>query len=77
MSYRIKINAEQRFRPNVKTFALGFSGSGYTLMYSADGVNYTPWDTPTPANTTQVVTNAALGMAFYLLGNTGEVTVNW
>ena len=77
MDYRFKIKAEHPFRMNVRAFVLGFSSSGYTLMYSADGVNYTPWDTPTPANTTQVVVNAVPGMAFYLLGNTDEVSINW
>ena len=75
---KIKISGEQAFQVEASIFAIGPSESGYTLNYSADGVNYIPWDDATLPEKTQVVANAALGMYFKLVDNTSEnVTVTW
>ena len=60
---------------NAHSFAVSNSESGYTLMYSADGYNYTAWSEATPANETLIVNSIANGMFFYFSGNTSTVTV--
>ena len=75
---QIRISGEQAFQVGAHTFAIGPSLSGYTLNYSADGVNYTPWDEGTLPEKTQVVANAALGMYFKLVDNTTDnIAVTW
>lgn len=75
---RLKISGEQHFQVGAPLFAIGPSTSGYTLYYSADGVNFTPWDEGTLADTTQVVANAAAGMFFYLYGNSDDnIVITW
>lgn len=59
-------------------FCIGQTEAGYTLYFSADGVNYTAWDTVTLANTDQVVVNAACGMYFKLVNNVSDnVVITW
>lgn len=72
----IKINAEQPFQVLSTTFSIGPSSSGYDLMASADGVNYSKLFT-VGANTNRQVTQVAAGSYYYLAGNTGNVVVNW
>jgi len=75
---QIHISGEQPFQVGAPLFAIGPSDSGYTLNYSADGVNFTPWDEATLAEKTQVVANAALGMYFKLVDNTTEnIAITW
>ena len=75
MANIIKITGEAAFQVNAPTFAISPSAQGYTLLISADGVTFTEWFEETPANKTQVVTNAACGMFFKLDGNASEVTI--
>jgi len=77
MAQKIKIIDEQVFQVEAHSFAISPSATGYTLYYSADGVNFTPWTEGTLADVTQVVAGAALGMYFKLDGNEGEVTVTF
>ena len=72
----IKINAEQPFQVLSTTFSIGPSSSGYDLMASADGVNYSKLFT-VGANVNRQVTQVAAGSYYYLAGNTGNVVVNW
>lgn len=73
----IKINAEQPFQVLSTTFSIGPSSSGYDLMASADGVNYSKLFT-VGANVNRQVTQVAAGSYYYLSGNTDSaVTVNW
>ena len=51
--------------------------TGYTLNYSADGVNFTPWTDGTLAEVTQVVACAARGMYYKLVGNVGDVVITF
>ena len=50
---------------------------GYTLNYSADGKNFTPWTDGTLAEVTQVVACAACGMYYKLVGNVGDVVITF
>lgn len=70
-----KIQGEDIFQVLAHSFCVSPSTSGYTLQYSADGIGFTSWDEPTPANEVLVVNGVAKMMYFKLLGNTGEVTV--
>lgn len=75
---KIKISGEQPFQVGAPRFCIGRTPAGYTLQYSADGVHFTSWEEGTLAETDQVVANAAEGMYFRLLGNTGEdIIVTW
>lgn len=69
---QIKVTGEQPFQVGAPRFAIGQTADGYTLNYSVDGENWTPWSAATPADTDQVVTNAAAGLYFKLAGNTSE-----
>jgi hypothetical protein len=60
---------------NSHSFSVSNSESGYTLMYSTDGREYTAWSEATPANECLVVNSIANGMFFYLSGNTSTVTI--
>jgi hypothetical protein len=72
---KVIVNQEVPFQIFAHTFAIAPTTAGYTLYYSADGKNYTAWDEGTPADENCVVTNAALGMYFYLDGNTDNNVV--
>lgn len=74
---QIKVSGEQPFQVGASRFCIGASSSGYTLYFSADGVHFTPWEVGTPIDTDQVVVEAALGMYFYLDGNTDDVAITW
>lgn len=72
----IKISGEQPFQVLSTTFTIGPSTSGYDLYFSADGVNYTQLFTVS-AGVNRQVTQVAAGSYYKLVGNTGNVTVNW
>ena len=72
-----EISAEQRFSVPVNNFAISPSDDEYTLMYSADGVDFTAWTQSTPANEVLVVNNFPKNMVFYLSGNTSDVVITY
>lgn len=72
----IKIQGEQPFQVLSTQFTIGPSSSGYDLYFSADGVNYTQLFT-VGANVNRQVTQVAAGSYYKLVGNTGNVVVNW
>lgn len=74
---RLKITGEQPFQVLAHSFAVSSSEDGYTLEYSANGVDYTEWDEATPANETLVVNGIAKMMYFRLKGNTSEVDITY
>ena len=75
---KILVSGEKPFQVGAPLFCIGQTEIGYTLNYSADGVNWTPWEEMTAADTDTVVTNAAAGMYFKLAGNTSEnVVITW
>ena len=75
---KLLIDKEAVFQVPVSKFCIGYSSSGYTLAFSADGVDYTPYSSATPADTAQVVVNACSGMYFKLAGNTDTaVPITW
>lgn len=73
---QIKLTGEQPFQVLSTTFTIGPSTSGYDLYFSADGVNYTQLFT-VGANVNRQVTQVAAGSYYKLVGNTGNVVVNW
>ena len=77
MAQRIKVTDEAAFQVEASNFAINPSATGYTLNYSADGVNFTPWSEGTLAEVTQVVACAAVGMYYKLVGNVGQVVVTF
>jgi len=77
MAKTIKVHGEAAFQVELPNFAISPSASGYTLNYSADGVNYSAWEEATAAGETLVVCGAAGGMFYKLVGNTANVTVTY
>lgn len=73
----MKITDEQVFGIPTNSFSVGFSTTGYTLNYSADGQNFTAWEEATPANEVLVVNGIPKGMGFKLVGNTGDVFIQY
>lgn len=71
-----KIIGEQPFQVLTNNFSISPSETGYQLQISADGVNYTTLFS-VGANTTRLVTGVAANSYYRLLGNEGEVVVNW
>ena len=77
MAHIFKVTGEEAFQVEAHSFAVSPSSEGYTLNYSADGVNFTPWGEATPADENLSVTNFARGMYFKLVGNASEVTITY
>lgn len=73
---QIKLTGEQPFQVLSTSFSIGPSTSGYDLYFSADGVNYTQLFT-VGAGVNRQVTQVAAGSYYKLVGNTGNVVVNW
>ncbi len=71
-----KLNGEQPFQVLSSDFSISPSESGYELYFSADGFNYTSFATVGAGVTRQFVQMNA-GNYYKLMGNTGEVSVNW
>ena len=68
---QIKINGEERFTAKKNQFAVAPTTCGYTVAYSANGVDFTnDTDAVVPANET-LIYNGAMQYAWYkLVGNT-------
>ena len=77
MATKKKVTNEEAFQVEASNFAISPSATGYTLNYSADGVNFTPWSEGTLADITQVVACAACGMYYKLVGNVGDVVITF
>lgn len=72
---KIKIQGEQPFQVLAHSFSCSPSAEGYTLNYSADGIDYTAYTASTPSNETLIVCGVAKNMFFKLVGNNSEVNV--
>lgn len=73
---KITIHGEQVFRAQRDQFAVAPSEAGYTVAYSADGVNFTnDTDAVVPANETLVYLGAMTYGWYKLVGNQGDVEV--
>lgn len=73
----MKVNNEEVFGIPTTAFAVSASESGYTLAYSADGVSFTEYEKPTPANEVLIVNGVPKGMGFKLVGNTDTVFIQY
>lgn len=71
-----QINGEQPFQVLSSDFSISPSESGYELYFSADGFNYSSFAT-VGADVTRQFTRMNAGNYYKLVGNTGEVSVNW
>lgn len=72
-----KITGERPFQVLAHSFGVSASNEKYTLNYSADGITWTEWDEPTPANEVLFVTNVPKSCYFKLVGNNSEVTITY
>lgn len=70
-----KIQGETPFQVNAHSFSVSPSSEGYTLNYSANGVDYTAYTDSTPSNENLIVNGIAKGMYFKLVGNNSLVDV--
>ena len=70
------ITGEEPFQTINGNFSVSPSNEGYTLEYSTDGVSFTDWDEPVPANEVLIVTDVPLIPIFWKLkGNNSIVNV--
>ena len=70
------IQGEQPFQVLSESFSVSPSESGYDLYLSADGFNYSQFAT-VASGVTRQFTSMNEGNYYKLIGNTGEVKVNW
>lgn len=75
MAITRKINGQQPFQVEAHSFSVSPSTEGYTLNYSADGIDYTAYEENTPADEVLIVNGIARGQWFYLAGNNSEVSI--
>ena len=73
---KISVHGEEVFRAQKDQFAVAPTEGGYTVAYSADGVNYTnDTDAVVPANENLVYLGAMQYGYYKLVGNAGDVDV--
>ena len=70
-----KISGEAAFQVLSHSFTVSPSSEGYTLNYSADGLNWTAYTEATPANENLIVNGIAFGQYIKLVGNNSEVQI--
>lgn len=70
-----KVNGSEPFQILAHSFSVAPTTSGYTLAYSANGIDYTAYSTATPANETLLVCNAPKNVFWMLSGNTDNNVV--
>lgn len=59
------------------SFAISPSNEGYTLNYSVDGKDWTPYDEPTPSGVTAIVNFGIPNMKYKLVGNQTDVFIQF
>lgn len=72
-----KIHGGEGFQVLAHSFSVSPSSEGYTLAYSADGINFTEYTDATPADENLIVNGVAKGMWFQLVGNASDVVINY
>ena len=72
---KLFIDKDKPFQTGLDNFVISPSNEGYILNYSADGISYTAWNEPTPANEVLVVNGVPNGMYFKLVGNNTILTL--
>ena len=76
-AYNETLTGEQVIQVLSHSMIIGPSDDGYTFCYSADGVNFTPYDQDTPAGENTIINGLAFGTYVMLSGNTGEVQISF
>lgn len=71
----LQISGEKPFQVLAHSFSVSPSSEGYTLQYSADGINWTDYEEAVPADENLIVNDCAFGQYIKLSGNNSEVTV--
>jgi len=74
---QLNITGETPFQVLAHSFSVSPSSEGYTVNYSADGVNYTAFTAATPANETLIANDCSWGQYIKLVGNASPVTIIW
>jgi len=73
----MKVSGENTFNVPTNSFAISPSNEGYTLQYSADGVNWSDYSDATESGVTAIVNFAPKGLMYKLSGNTSEVYIQY
>ena len=71
---KVIVTDEVPFKVLNTSCTIGYS-NGYTLAYSADGVNFTQYGEATPADEVNVVNGLTRYSWLKLVGNSGDVVV--
>lgn len=74
---KLTVSGEMPFQVLAHSFTVSPSSDGYTLQYSADGINYTSYTEAIPANETLICNGVAWGQFIRLSGNTDTVIINF
>ena len=69
------VHNEEPFKVLNSSVTIGFSTSGYTLAYSANGSQFTNYTEATPANEVLIVNGLTRYSWLKLVGNSGDVEV--
>lgn len=72
---KLKITGETPFSVLSHSFGVSQSNEGYTLNYSANGIDWTAWSANTPAHEDLFVSGIPFGGFFRLVGNQSEVEI--
>lgn len=73
----MKITAEQKFGVPTNYFSIGAAESEYELNFSVDGEKWTSIGKTTPANEVHLISECPKNLFWKLVGNTGDVLVQW
>lgn len=71
------ISGENGVQVQAHSCIIGPSNEGYTLNYSADGINWTEYDEAVPEGENLIINGMAWGTYIMLVGNQSDVTINW
>lgn len=71
------VSGANGFQVLAHSFSLSPSTEGYTLAYSADGINYTNYSEAVPANETLIVNGIAKAMYFKCVGNQTNLVLTY
>lgn len=74
---RVRISGEQPWQVLSHSAVLSPSSEGYTLQFSANGIDYTDYPETVPANESLMVCNCAKFTYFRCKGNQSIIDINF
>ena len=72
---RILLSKEEAKQIGAHSFSVAPTSAGFTIAYSADGINFTNYSEATPANEVLLVNGAPKNVFWKLVGNVDDNVV--